>query len=48
MVKNSNELRNFINDFRRNFADIAKISDVFINFEETVSYKLPKGVFKEG
>jgi Lrp/AsnC family leucine-responsive transcriptional regulator len=46
MVKNSNELRDFINDFRKNFAKTAKISNIFINFEETVSYKLPQGVFE--
>ncbi len=42
---NSEELREFINEFRREFSDYVKISDVFITLEETSGYKLPKGVF---
>ena len=47
IVKNSEELRKFINDFRNKFSDIAKISDVFITLEEVTGYKLPKGVFEK-
>ena len=43
VVKNSNELREFINEFRKFFSDIAKISDVFITLEEITGNKLPKG-----
>ena len=46
IVKNSKELREFINDFRKQFSDIAKISDVFLTLEETTGYKLPEGVFE--
>ncbi|MEK6847799.1 MAG: winged helix-turn-helix transcriptional regulator [Nanoarchaeota archaeon] len=46
IVKNSNELREFINNFRKTFPDIAKISDVFLVLEETTGYKLPNGVFE--
>lgn len=46
IVKNSNELRDFINEFRKKFSDITKISDVFLTLEETSGYKLPKGVFE--
>lgn len=45
IVKNSIELREFINEFRKNFSDIAKISDVFIVLDEASSYKLPNKVF---
>lgn len=45
IIKNSNELRNFINEFRRIFSGIAKISDVFLTLEEITGYKLPKGIF---
>ncbi len=45
MAKNSIELREFINEFRTQFSDIAKIHDVFIPLEESSGYKLPKGVF---
>lgn len=46
IVKNSVELRDFINEFRKKFSDIAKISDVFLVLEETSGYKLPKGIFE--
>ena len=45
IVKNSIELREFINEFRKNFSDIAKISDVFIVLDEASGYKLPNDVF---
>ena len=43
---NDKELREFINDFRKQFSDIAKISDVFLTLEEATGYKLPEGVFE--
>src|SRR3989338_4576675 len=46
LVKNSIELREFIHEFRKNFSDCSKISDVFITLEETSGYKLPRGVFE--
>lgn len=46
IVKNSIELRDFINEFRKKFSDTAKISDVFLVLEETSGYKLPKGIFE--
>lgn len=46
IVRNSIELRDFINEFRTNFSDAAKISDVFITLEETSGYKMPRGVFE--
>lgn len=46
LVKDSTELREFIHEFRKNFSDCSKISDVFITLEETSSYKLPQGVFQ--
>lgn len=45
IVRNSVELREFIDEFRKNFSDIAKISDVFIVLDEASSYKLPDKVF---
>jgi Lrp/AsnC family leucine-responsive transcriptional regulator len=46
LVKNSNELRDFIHKFRKEFSTEAKISDAFIVLEETSSYKLPEGTFQ--
>ena len=46
IVRNSIELRDFINEFRKRFSNIAKISDVFLVLEETSGYKLPRGVFE--
>jgi len=45
-VKNSNELREFINKFRFNFPKEIKITDVYLVLEQTSEYKLPKGVFE--
>jgi len=45
MAKNSEELRDFIHEFRKKFSDDVKISDIFLVLEESDSYKLPKGVF---
>ncbi|HLC54817.1 MAG TPA: AsnC family transcriptional regulator [Candidatus Nanoarchaeia archaeon] len=43
--KSSVELRNFINEFRAQFSDIAKIYNVILPLEEITGYKLPNGVF---
>ncbi|MDP3916795.1 MAG: winged helix-turn-helix transcriptional regulator [Nanoarchaeota archaeon] len=45
LVQNSNELREFINEYRKRFSDNSKISDVFLVLEETTGYKMPSGVF---
>ncbi|MFH1589730.1 MAG: winged helix-turn-helix transcriptional regulator [archaeon] len=45
LVKNSNELRNFINEYRKYFSEVSKISDVFLVLEETTSHKMPAGIF---
>ncbi len=46
LVQNSNELREFINEYRKKFSDVSKISDVFLILEETTGYKMPAGVFE--
>ena len=46
IVRNSEELRVFINDFRKTFFNFVKISDVSIILSEETGYKLPKGVFE--
>lgn len=46
IAKNSIELRDFINEFRKQFSDVAKISDIFLTLDEATGYKLPKGVFE--
>jgi len=46
LVKNSNELRDFINEFRTKFYDSIKISDVFLVLGEISGFKLPQGVFE--
>src|SRR3989344_8384879 len=46
LVQNSNQLREFINEYRRNFSGVSKISDVFLTLEETTGYKMPSGVFE--
>ena len=46
IVKDSNELRVFINGLRTNFPEEIKINDVFLTLEEATGYKLPKGVFE--
>jgi len=45
LVQNSNELRDFINEYRRKFSVVSKISDVFLTLEETTGYKMPSGIF---
>jgi len=47
LVQNSNELRDFINEYRKNFSDVSKISDVFLILEETTGYKMPAGIFAQ-
>ncbi|MBS3155905.1 hypothetical protein J4413_01575 [Candidatus Woesearchaeota archaeon] len=46
IVKNSNELRIFINELRKNFSEGIKINDVYLILEEVTGYKLPEGAFK--
>jgi len=46
VVKNSEELRKFINNFREVFSDFIKISDVSIILSEETDYKLPRGIFE--
>ena len=46
IVKDSNELRTFINELRANFSEEININDVFLILEEATGYKLPEGVFK--
>ncbi len=46
LVQNSNELREFINEYRKKFSGVSKISDVFLTLEETTGYKMPEGVFE--
>ncbi len=46
LVQNSDELRDFINEYRKKFSDVSKISDVFLTLEETTGYKMPEGVFE--
>ncbi len=45
IVKDSNEFRDFINDFRSNFPKEIKITDIFLTLDQLTAYKLPKGVF---
>ena len=45
LVQNSNELREFINEYRKKFSENSKISDVFLVLEETTGYKIPSGIF---
>ncbi|MBU2639922.1 MAG: Lrp/AsnC family transcriptional regulator [Nanoarchaeota archaeon] len=47
IAKNSNELRNFINELRTNFPEEIKINDVSLILEEVTGYKLPKGIFEK-
>lgn len=47
MARNSNELRDFINELRSDFSKELKITDVFITLDQLTSYKLPKGVFQQ-
>jgi len=46
IVKNSSEVREFINEFRTKFYDIMKIHDVFLVLGEVSGFKLPQGVFE--
>ena len=46
LVQNSNELRDFINEYRKKFSEVSKISDVFLTLEEATGYKMPTGVFE--
>ena len=46
LVKNSSEVRDFINEFRTKFFDIMKIHDVFLVLGEVSGFKLPQGVFE--
>ena len=46
IVQNSEELREYINEFRTSFSEFIKISDISIILREVTGYKLPKGVFE--
>ena len=46
LVQNSNELREFINEYRKKFSEVSKISDVFLTLEEATGYKMPSEVFE--
>jgi len=46
LVRNSEEVREFINEFRTQFFDIMKIHDVFLVLGEVSGFKLPQGVFE--
>jgi len=45
IVRDSKEVREFINDLRSKFSDIIKITDVFLVLEEVSGYSLPEGIF---
>ena len=45
IVKDSSDLRDFINTFRKDFYDEIKISNSFLVLEEVSSHNLPKVVF---
>ena len=45
LIQNSNDLREFINEYRKKFSDVSKISDVFLVLEERTGYKMPEGIF---
>ena len=45
IVNNSSELRDFINQLRKDFYDEIKISNSFLVLEEVSSHNLPKVVF---
>jgi DNA-binding Lrp family transcriptional regulator len=44
-VKNSEELREFVNELRTKFYEELKIQNIFLVLEEVSSYKLPKIIF---
>ena len=46
IVKDSEELREYINEFRASFCDFVKISDASAILKEVTGYKLPRGVFE--
>lgn len=46
IIKNSEELREFILDLREKFGNIIKIHDLYLAMEESKSNALPAGVFK--
>lgn len=46
IVKDSEELREYINEFRAYFSDFVKISDASAILKEVTGYKLPKKVFE--
>ena len=46
IIRNSEELREFIKNFREALSDFIKISDFSIILNEETSYKLPLGVFQ--
>ena len=46
IVKDSEELREYLNEFRTVFSDVVKITDVSIILREVTGYKLPKGIFE--
>ena len=46
IVKDSEELRDYINEFRASFSDFIKISDASAILKEVTGYKLPKRVFE--
>ncbi len=46
IVKNSEELRNFILELREEFGDIIKIHDLYVVVEETKGDYAPEGVFQ--
>ncbi|OGJ19982.1 hypothetical protein A3K73_03415 [Candidatus Pacearchaeota archaeon RBG_13_36_9] len=46
LIKNSRELREFINELRRKFYEDIKIIDTFLVLEESSSHKLPRTVFQ--
>ena len=46
LAQKSNELREFINEYRKKFSEVSKISDVFLTLEEATGYKMPSGVFE--
>ena len=46
IVRDSEELREYINKFRASFSDYVKISDASAILKEVTGYKLPKGIFE--
>ncbi len=46
LVKNSNELREFINELRTKFIETIKLNDLFLILEEITNNTLPPAIFK--